>query len=127
MSKKLQFFQEAENMFIYQQLSAVEIAARLKLCEKTIRLWRKEGSWVEKRNNFMKKDLAFHEELYEFSKKLMRLINNDIDNNLRPNTGQLYTVSKSFPCLQKSRITKIKLRKKINAGKKAYHLKLSGR
>jgi len=103
LSKKHLHFYEAEKMFVHENLTSAEIAARLKLSEKTIRAWRNEGGWVEKRNQYLRKDVAFHEELYEFSRKLMRTINSDIENGQKTNTGQLYTFSKIL-----SLITKVK-------------------
>jgi len=112
LSKKHLHFHEAEKMFVYEHLTVTEIAARLKLTEKTVRSWRSEGAWSEKQNNHLRKDTAFHEELYDFSRKLMRTINSDIDSGQKTNTGQLYTFSKVI-----SLITKVKAYEDIVAKK----------
>jgi len=101
LNKKNQHFYEAEKMYVYHRLSAVEIASRLNLCEKTVRLWSKEGKWADKRNEFLKFDMAFHEEMYQFSRKLMRMIEYDLDNGIKTNASQLYTFAKTLTVISK--------------------------
>lgn len=119
MSKKHLHFYEAEKMFVYESLTVTEISARLKVSDKTVRTWRDQGNWIEKRNQYLRKDVAFHEELYEFSKKLMHIISFDIDNGQKTNTGQLYTFSKIISLISKVKDYEDKIAKKDKRKRKS--------
>lgn len=78
MSKKQLLFFEAERMYTIDQQSPEVIAAQLRTCEKTIRLWKEEGGWAEKRAAYRKSRNSTHEELYELLRLLTKGIKEDI-------------------------------------------------
>lgn len=101
MSKKAYLFQEAERLYVHEQNTPAEIAAKLGVSERTVHNWLKEGSWKEKRSQYLASRRAFHEELYEFARHLMRSIMNDMQGGQKVDTGRLYTLGRILPMILK--------------------------
>ena len=101
MAKKAQYFNEAERLYVVEQCIIAEIASRLRLGEKTVRNWKDEGDWETKRLQYVRSKQTFHEELYEFARKLMNSINEDMEAGEKVETGRLYTLTRLLPMLVK--------------------------
>jgi len=101
MAKKAQYFNEAERLYVVEQCTIAEIASRLRLGEKTVRNWKDEGDWETKRLQYVRSKQTFHEELYEFARKLMNSINEDMEAGEKVETGRLYTLTRLLPMLVK--------------------------
>lgn len=94
-------FSEAERLYSIEQMTINEIATRLKLNEKTVRIWKNTGDWENKRKKYIKSKLSFHEELYEFSKNLMQSIRSDLDTGQKVDQGRLYALARILPLITK--------------------------
>lgn len=94
-------FPEAERLYVIEQMTINEIASKLRLNEKTIRIWKNMGDWENKRRKYLKSKLSFHEELYEFSRKLMSSIKDDLENGEKVDSGRLYTFTRLLPLITK--------------------------
>lgn len=103
MAKKHLYFNSAERLYVVEQCTITEIASRLNLAEKTVRLWKEEGNWEHKRLQFLKEKQAFSEELYVFARKLARSIMDDWDRGQKVDTGRLYALAKILPLILKTR------------------------
>ena len=79
MTKKKSLAAAAERFYVIEQMTMVEIAQLLNVHEKTIQNWKDEFNWDEKRNQFIQTKKSFHEEMYNFARKLMNTIEYDID------------------------------------------------
>lgn len=90
MSKKQQLFAEAERLYVIEQCTQAEISSRLRIHEKTVGNWKEEGDWESKRAKHLKGKQAFHEELYEFTRLLMRSIKNDIEAGKQVDPGRMF-------------------------------------
>ena len=101
MAKKKMYFNEAERLYVIEQMTIAEIASRLRLSEKTVRNWKEEGDWGNKRMQYLQSKRAFHEELYQFARKLMRNIEADMDAGVKVDAGRLYTFIRLVPLLNK--------------------------
>ncbi|MBF0404952.1 MAG: hypothetical protein HQL00_13425 [Nitrospirae bacterium] len=101
MAKKQLYFDEAERLFVIEQHSITAIAQKLNLAERTVRLWKDEGKWDEKRVAYLKSKQTFHEELYDFCRLLMLNTKNDMANNVKPDQSQMYTLGKLLPLITK--------------------------
>jgi len=99
--KKARYFAEAERLYIVEQNTINEIASRLKLAEKTVRLWKEEGQWEEKRKQSLAQKQSFHEELYGFERFLMASIKEDMQANRKVDPGRLYTFARILPLITK--------------------------
>jgi hypothetical protein len=100
-AKKQLYFNEAERLYVIEQMTIAEVASRLRLGEKTVRIWKDEGDWERKRMQHLKGKEAFHEELYEFARKLMGTIKEDMEKGERPDAGRLYTLTRLLPLITK--------------------------
>ena len=98
MNSKKQYFDEAERLYVLDYCSLEEIANRLKLNRKTVMAWKEQGDWNNKRKKFL---LSFHEELYEFARKLMKDITADIDAGEKVDPGRMYAFCKIIPMFTK--------------------------
>ncbi|MEI8390075.1 MAG: phage terminase small subunit-related protein [bacterium] len=101
MSKKHLFYNEAERFFVYEQMGIEEIASRLNLGSRTIRNWKDENGWDDKKKQYVASKLAFHEELYEFAKKLMRSIDQDLENGNKVDSGRMFAFTRMLPLITK--------------------------
>lgn len=101
MAKKQFYYNEAERLYVVEQYTVAEIASRLCLSERTVRLWKEEGDWEKKRSQFMREKQRFDEELYVFARKLMKNIQDDIDAGEKPDAGRLYTLTRILSVLTK--------------------------
>jgi uncharacterized protein YjcR len=101
MAKRDLYFSEAERLYVTDHCTVEEIASRLRLNEKTIRNWKAEGDWEGKRKIFLSSQQAFHTELYELTRSLVKSIREDIDAGRDVSASRLYTASKLIPNLIK--------------------------
>ena len=85
--KKQVLMPAAERMYVVEQYTIDGIAEELGIAEKTVRLWKTEGNWDVKRQRLLKTKTDFHEDLYNFARKLMNVISLDLD-NLSCGTGE---------------------------------------
>jgi hypothetical protein len=101
MAKRAMYFAESERLFVQEQCTVADISSRLKLGEKTIREWKAEGKWDEKRKTYLIARQSFHEELYDFTRDLMRSIKGDMADKKPIDAGRMYTLAKLLPNIMK--------------------------
>ena len=63
--------------------------------------WKDDGDWEKKRKDFLKSKQSFHEELYEFARKLMKDISIDMDNGEKVDPGRMYAFCRLIPMFTK--------------------------
>lgn len=101
MNNKKHLFNEAERQYIYDFKTVEEIARSLNLNRKTIMSWKEQGDWDKKKCDFLKSKQLFHEELYEFARKLMKGISIDMDNGEKVDPGRMYAFCRIIPMFTK--------------------------
>ena len=101
MTNKQYLIGEAENLFVYKLKTVETIANELNLSRKTVMNWKEKGDWDNKRKLYIKSKIAFHEELFEFARKLMKDISADIDAGEKVDQGRMYTFCKLIPMFTK--------------------------
>ena len=101
MTKKKSLAAAAERFYVIEQMTMVEIAQILNVHEKTIQNWKDEFNWDEKRTKFIQTKQSFHEEMYNFARKLMSTIESDIDSGNKVEQGRLYTFAQMLPFITK--------------------------
>jgi hypothetical protein len=69
----------AERMYVVDQMTLNTISTDLKLAEKTVWTWKQDGNWDVKRDQYLKTKTDFHADLYNFARKLMKLIDMDME------------------------------------------------
>lgn len=100
-SKKKYLLNEAERLFMYEFMSSEQIAERLRLNRKTVMSWKDEYDWEKRRADFLKSKQCFHEELYEFARKLMKDITADMEAGEKVDPGRMYAFCRVIPMFTK--------------------------
>lgn len=101
MTKKHLYYSEAERMYVVNQMTIEEIALRSNSNERTVRRWKEEGDWDTKKSQYILSKQMFHEELYEFARKLMSGIKDDLDKGEKVDTGRMYAFVRMLPMILK--------------------------
>lgn len=101
MNNKSLYINEAERIYVYELRSVEETAAKVNVCPRTIIKWKLKGDWDIKRKQFLKSKQAFHEELYDFARKIMHEIKTDLENGEKIDTGRMYAFTKMLPLITK--------------------------
>ena len=101
MNSKKYLFNEAERLFTYEFRTVDDIASRLNINRKTVMKWKDDGDWEKNRKDFLKSKQSFHEELYEFARKLMKDISIDMDNGEKVDPGRMYAFCRLIPMFTK--------------------------
>jgi len=101
LNSKKYLLNEAERLFTYEFLTVDEIANRLNLSRRTICNWKERGDWNNRRKEYLKSKQSFHQELYEFARKLMNGISTDLDNGEKVDPGRMYAFCRILPMFAK--------------------------
>jgi DNA-binding transcriptional regulator YiaG len=103
MAKKHLYYNEAERLYVAENMTIAEIANRLNLGEKTVRLWKEEGDWERKKLQFIKEKQSFAEELFVFARKLAKTIMEDWEKGEKVDPGRLYALTRLIPLVIKTK------------------------
>ena len=101
MNSKQHLFNEAERLYIYNNKGLEAIAKELNLSRKTLMDWKEKGDWGERRKAYKKSKTAFHEELYDFARNLMKGIADDMAAGEKVDTGRIYAFCRILPMFVK--------------------------
>ena len=101
MTNKQYLIGEAENLFVYKLKTVETIANELNLSRKTVMNWKEKGDWDNKRKLYLKSKIAFHEELFEFARKIMKDITEDMEKGNKIDAGRMYAFCKLVPMFTK--------------------------
>nr|BDD48254.1 hypothetical protein 4 [bacterium] len=74
MNKKELFFDEAEQLYVVEQMSIRKTAARLRLAPSTIFKWKKAGDWGKKREELIKTQSNMQKEIFELGGRLLYML-----------------------------------------------------
>lgn len=101
LSKKDTLFPLAEKLYVVERMSVNRIALRLNLDRKTVMAWRYEGNWQEKKLQLSHSEKLFHQDLYEFARKLMHIIEDQMENGEDPSPSKLLSLTRIISTLNK--------------------------
>lgn len=102
MTKKDIYYPEAERLFVYEQCTFQEIADRLKLSEKTVRLWKDAaGDWEIKKKAYLESRKSLHEELYFFGRELLQAVRQELATGQKVSNQRLFMLGKILPTIVK--------------------------
>jgi len=92
---------DAERLYIVEQMTIEEVAEKIKVNEKTVRNWKSEGNWDVQRQKYIQSKQMFHEDLYNFARKLMTSIETAIENGEKVDPGRMFAFTKMLPMITK--------------------------
>ena len=101
MTKREILISNAERLYVVDQLTLEEVATQIGVNERTIRRWKNEHKWDLRKEQYVQTKTMFHEELYNFARKLMISIEFDIENNNKVDPGRMFAFTKMLPMINK--------------------------
>lgn len=101
MNNKEYLANEAERLYVISCNTADEIASKLNISTKTVCRWKEKFDWERKKLSYTRSKQCFHEELYEFARKLMKDITADMDAGEKVDPGRMYAFCKVIPMFVK--------------------------
>ncbi len=87
--KKNKYFDKAEKMYVEQFITEVGVAKRLGVSDRTVRRWKAEGNWGEKRKEFLKKQTLTNYDMYQLVRQMLDDFNEDLANNQQIDVSRL--------------------------------------
>lgn len=92
---------DAERLYVIEQMTIEEIAEKLKVGEKTIRNWKSESNWDLQKQQYLNSRQMFHEDLYNFARKLMATIEDSFEKGEKVDPGRMYAFMRMLPMITK--------------------------
>lgn len=87
--KRDKYYDIAETMYVEQFITEVGIAKRLGISDRTVRRWKAEGDWVEKRQEFINKQTLTNYDMYQLVRQMLDDFNEDLANNQQIDSSRL--------------------------------------
>ena len=91
---KMKDYKQAEKMYIYDKIKLEEIGSKLNISRRTLFYWIKKYEWDRKRFEAEHNQENFSIELFDFARKLMQKISNDVDNKNPTPQSEIYSLIK---------------------------------
>ncbi|MCI1274352.1 MAG: helix-turn-helix domain-containing protein [Clostridiaceae bacterium] len=101
MPKKENLSENAERLYVIDRMTINEVADRIGVNERTIRRWKTQYNWENKKKQYLDTKSMFHEDLFNFSRKLMTSIEYDMDNGVKVDPGRMFAFTKTLPLITK--------------------------
>ena len=101
--KRSEYYAEAERLYVTLNNTLIEISGKLGVAERTLRYWKDEGQWEEKRSHFINQSTQLHKDLYELAAALTNDIKNQIADGAEPAASKMYVLVKLLPLLTKTK------------------------
>ena len=87
-------YKQAEKMYIYDKIKLEEIGSKLNISRRTLFYWKKKYEWDRKRFEAEHNQENFSIELFDFARKLMQKISNDVANKNPTPQSEIYSLIK---------------------------------
>lgn len=87
--KRDKYYDIAETMYVEQFITEVGIAKRLGISDRTVRRWKAEGDWSEKRKEFINKQTLTNYDIYQLVRQMLDDFNEDLANNQQIDSSRL--------------------------------------
>lgn len=87
--KRDKYYDKAEKMYVKQFITEVGVAKRLGISDRTVRRWKSDGNWGEKRKEYLTKQKFTNYDMYQLVRKMLDDFNEDVANNQQIDTSRL--------------------------------------
>lgn len=88
--KRDKYYDKAEKMYVEQFITEVGVAKRLGISDRTVRRWKADGNWGEKRKEYLTKHKITNYDMYQLVRKMLDDFNEDVANNQQIDTSRLH-------------------------------------
>lgn len=103
MAKKAQWYLECERRYVQEFQTLEQIATDTGVAERTLRYWKEEGSWENKRVRIQADSSALHSELYELARTIVTSVKSTFAEGKEPSPTQQYILIRLLPLLTKTK------------------------
>jgi uncharacterized protein YjcR len=93
-AKKKIYCEEAERLYVEEQMTIQEISFRLNVSVRLINYWKKDKDWKEKRNNFIKTKQTPDLRTYYFAKRMLYRLEDDMAKGRKVSSKRLYSFTR---------------------------------
>jgi len=94
LAKKKLYNEEAEKLYVEEQMTIQEISLRLNVSIRLINYWKKDKGWKDKRNNFIKTKQTSDLRTYFFAKRMLYRLEDDIEKGRKVSSKRLYSFTR---------------------------------
>lgn len=112
--KKNKYFDKAEKMYVEQFITEVGVAKRLGISDRTVRRWKADGNWGEKRKEFLKKQTLTNYDMYELVRQMLNDFNEDLANKQQIDVSRLNKFLNITEKMVKPKTKKLTLEELLN-------------
>lgn len=87
--KKNKYFDKAEKMYVEQFITEVGVAKRIGISDRTVRRWKADGNWGEKRKEYLNKQTLTNYDMYQLVRQMLDDFNEDLANKQQIDVSRL--------------------------------------
>ena len=101
-------------MYVEQFITEVGVAKRLGISDRTVRRWKADGNWGEKRKEFLKKQTLTNYDMYELVRQMLNDFNEDLANKQQIDVSRLNKFLNITEKMVKPKTKKLTLEELLN-------------
>lgn len=120
--KRDKYYDKAEKMYVEQFITEVGVAKRLGISDRTIRRWKADGNWGEKRKKYLTKQKFTNYDMYQLVRKMLDDFNEDVTNNQQIDTSRLYKFINLTEEMLKPKAKELTLKELLKIALKEYNI-----
>ncbi len=120
--KKNKYFDKAEKMYVEQFITEVGVAKRLGISDRTVRRWKADGNWGEKRKEYLNKQTLTNYDMYELVRQMLDDFNEDLANNQQIDVSRLNKFLNITEEMVKPKTKKLTLEELLNIAIKKHDM-----
>ena len=120
--KRDKYYDKAEKMYVEQFITEVGVAKRLGISDRTVRRWKADGNWGEKRKKYLTKQKFTNYDMYQLVRKMLDDFNEDVANNQQIDTSRLYKFINLTEEMLKPKAKELTLKELLKIALKEYNI-----
>lgn len=120
--KRDKYYDKAEKMYVEQFITEVGVAKRLGISDRTVRRWKADGNWGEKRKKYLTKQKFTNYDMYQLVRKMLDDFNEDVANNQQIDTSRLYKFINLTEEMLKPKSKELTLKELLKIALKEYNI-----
>lgn len=120
--KRDKYYDKAEKMYVEQFITEVGVAKRLGISDRTVRRWKADGNWGEKRKEYLTKHKITNYDMYQLVRKMLDDFNEDVANNQQIDTSRLHKFINLTEEMLKPKPKELTLKEVLKIALKEYNI-----
>lgn len=120
--KKNKYFDKAEKMYVEQFITEVGISKRIGISDRTVRRWKADGNWGEKRKEYLNKQTLTNYDMYQLVRQMLDDFNEDLANNQQIDVSRLNKFLNITEEMVKPKTKKLTLEELLNIAIKKHDM-----